>query len=131
MLLELPDLSEMRIRAVLSDVDDGRLEPGMKAVVSLDAFPDTEFDSEVSSITPVAQESSPRSLRRAFTVTVRLLRTDSERMRPGMAARVRVTTETRQNVLLVPRSAVDFSLAPNPLIRTCGLLECVVEEAAQ
>ncbi len=127
-LLELPDLSEMRIRAVLSDVDDGRLEPGMKAVVSLDAFPDTEFDSEVSSITPVAQESSPRSLRRAFTVTVQLLRTDSERMRPGMAARVRVTTETRKNVLLTPRSAVDFSLAPNPQIRTCGLLECVVEE---
>ncbi len=124
-LLELPDLSEMRVRAHLSDVDDGRLEPGMKAVVALDAYPDTDFEGEVSSITPVAQETSPRAFRRSFTVNVRLARTDPERMRPGMAARVRVTTETMKDVFLTPRSAVDFSLTPSP---TCNLFECVVED---
>jgi len=130
-LLELPDLSEMRVRALLSDVDDGRLEPGMKAVVALDAHPEIDFEGEVSSITPVAQETSPRALRRAFTVNLRLTRTDPERMRPGMAARVRVTTETRKDVLLSPRSAVDFSLTPNPPNSTCSLFECVVEEAGK
>jgi multidrug resistance efflux pump len=127
-LLELPDLSEMRVRALLSDVDDGRLAPGMKARVALDAYPEVEFDAEVSSITPVAQETSPRALRRAFTVNVRLERTDPERMRPGMAAKVRVTMESRRDVLLVPRSAVDFSATPNPI---CGLFECLVEEAGK
>jgi multidrug efflux pump subunit AcrA (membrane-fusion protein) len=74
----------------------------------------------------MAQETSPRALRRAFTVSVRLARTDAERMRPGMAARVRVITETRKEVLLVPRASVDFSATPDP---TCNLFECVVEES--
>jgi multidrug resistance efflux pump len=121
-LLELPDLSEMLIRALLSDVDDGRLRPGMKAV---DAHAEVDFPGEVESITPVAQETSPRSLRRAFTVQVRLGRTDPDRMRPGMAARVRITTETRKDVLLAPRSTVDFSRSPHLV---CNLLECVVED---
>jgi multidrug resistance efflux pump len=125
-LLELPDLSEMRVRALLSDVDDGRLAPGMKATVVLDAHPAADFEGEVTSITPVAQETSPRALRRAFTVNVRLTRTDPELMRPGMAARVRVTTETRKDVLLVPRTAIDFAAAPES---KCNLFECVVEEA--
>ena len=127
-LLELPDLSEMRVRALLSDVDDGRLEPGMKAVVALDAYPDAEFEGEVTSITPVAQETGARALRRAFTVNVRLGSTDPERMRPGMAARVRVIVETKKDALLVSRSAVDFSRMPPP---TCNLFECVVEEARE
>ncbi len=124
-LLELPDLSEMRVRALLSDVDDGRLRPGMNAAVTLDAHPGIEFPGEVESITPVAQETGPRSLRRSFTVNVRLSRTDPERMRPGMAARVRVTTATKKDVLLAPRSAVDFSRAPSAV---CNLFECVVDE---
>jgi multidrug resistance efflux pump len=125
MLLELPDLSEMRVRALLSDVDDGRLRPGMKAVVTLDAYPGADFEGEVESITEVAQETSPRSLRRAFTVRVRLARTDPERMRPGMAARVRVTTDTKKDVLLARRSDVDLSRAASSV---CNLFECVVEE---
>ncbi len=124
-LLELPDLSEMRVRALLSDVDDGRLQPGMEAVVTLDAHPGIDFPGEVESITPVAQETSPRSLRRSFTVNVRLSLTDPVRMRPGMAARVRVTTASKKDVLLAPRSAVDFSRAPSSL---CNLVECVVED---
>ena len=125
LLLSIPDLSEMRVRALLSDVDDGRIQPGMKAKVTLDAHPEVDFEGTVSSITQVAQETSPRSLRRAFTVRVDLSRTDPERMRPGMAARVRVTTGTRKEALLTPRSAVDFSRAPGP---SCDLFECVVEQ---
>lgn len=125
LLLSIPDLSEMRVRARLSDVDDGRLQPGMKAVVTLDAHPEVDFEGYVSSITPVAQETGPGSLRRAFTVNVRLSRTDPERMRPGMAARVRVTTETRKDALLAPRSSLDVSRTPNSV---CSLFECVVEE---
>jgi multidrug resistance efflux pump len=124
-LFEIPDLAEMRVRALLSDVDDGRLRTGMTAVVTLDAHPDVDFPGEIESITPVAQETSPRSLRRSFTVEVRLTRTDPARMRPGMAVRVRVTTGTKENVLLAPRSAVDFERTPDAV---CNLFECVIED---
>jgi hypothetical protein len=59
-------------------------------------------------------------------VNVRLTRTDPELMRPGMAARVRVTTEARKDMLLVPRAAIDFAATPES---RCNLFECVVEDA--
>ncbi|MGH9320035.1 MAG: HlyD family secretion protein, partial [Vicinamibacteria bacterium] len=126
LLLKIPDLTEMRVMAELSDVDDGRIEPGMKAVVTLDAHPELQFEGEVASIPPVAQETSPRSLRRAFTVRVVLSETDPELMRPGMAARVEVITRTMNDVLLAPRSTIDFEGRALPP-RACNLFDCVLE----
>lgn len=137
-LLSIPDLSEMRVIAKLSDVDDGEVIPGMTAAVTLDAYPEAEFEGEVVSVTPVAQETSPRSLRRAFTIAVSLSTTDFDRMRPGMAARVVVRTEAREDVLLMNRSAIDLSTTP-PRVRAapdaeepiavagCNLFDCIVE----
>lgn len=62
----------MRVFARLSDVDDGRVRSGMKATVELDAHPDVSYDAVVEDVTPVAQESSRRSLRRSFRVRVAL-----------------------------------------------------------
>lgn len=89
-LLTLPDLRAMEVVAELSDVDDGRVEPGMKALVTLDAYPEISFRGEVKDVTPVAREVESRSLRRAFEVRIALEHTDTEKMRPDMAARVEV-----------------------------------------
>ena len=62
-IMRLPDLSNMRVVARLSDVDDGRVRSGMKATVELDAHPEVSYDAVVEDVTPVAQESSRRSLR--------------------------------------------------------------------
>jgi HlyD family secretion protein len=137
-LLKIPDLDEMRVTARLSDVDDGRIDIGMTATVTLDAYPDETFEGTVASITPVAQETSPRSLRRGFAASMNLLDTDPDRMRPGMAAKVDVRTDARDDVLLAPRATLDLSHSP-PLVRLasgetqevslagCNLFECVVE----
>lgn len=138
-LLKIPDLHEMRVEARLSDVDDGRIDVGMTATVTLDAYAHETFEGTVVSITPVAGETSPRSLRRAFAVSVNLLQTDPERMRPGMAAKVDVRIDARDDVLLAPRRALDLSHSP-PLARLasgetrevslagCNLFDCVVEK---
>ena len=105
----IPDLDEMYVEAQLSDVDDGRVQPGARAEVRLDSYPEMAFAGEVLDLTPVAQEMSNRSLRRAFRVRVALDSTDRERMRPGMAARVEVLSPVVEDVLLVPRAALDFT----------------------
>lgn len=108
-IMRIPDLEKMRVTAHLSDVDDGQLAPGMQASVELESYPELTFRGTIRDITPVAQELSPRSLRRAFRVRVELDETDTEIMRPGMAARVTVTTRRVEQALLVPRGAIDFS----------------------
>jgi len=105
----IPDVASLQVDAALADVDDGRLAVGMPATVILDAYPAMRFPGKVIEISAVAQESARASLRRAFRVKVALESIDRTRMRPGLSARVIVRREAKHDVLLAPRTALDFS----------------------
>ena len=135
--MELPDLSRMRVDARLWDVDDGRIRPGLPVRVTLDAFPDKVFNGKVDSVAAVAQETSFRSMRRAFTVRIALERSDPELMRPGMSVKAEVLGTERAAGLLVPRAALDLSANPpvalladggtaNVAVGTCTNLDCEI-----
>lgn len=115
----LPDLATMEVDARLSDVDDGRVEPGMDAACTLDAYPETTYPCRVTSVAPVARESNRASLLRFFDVRLELLEDDPERMRPGMSVKVEVVEEERSGVLLAPRRALDETADP-PVARLRG-----------
>jgi len=108
-VVSLPDLSAMEVEAKLSDVDDGRIAPGLPVVCVLDAYPEREYAGRILEITPVAQEAAGRSLRRAYNVRVTLDAADAERMRPGMSVKVEVRKKPREDVLLAPRAGLDLA----------------------
>ncbi|HYC58138.1 MAG TPA: HlyD family efflux transporter periplasmic adaptor subunit [Thermoanaerobaculia bacterium] len=105
----LPDLSTLRVKAGLADVDDGKIAVGMPVTVTLDAFPNAPFIGTISAISAVAQESRRQSLRRQFEVLVAIDKLDLARMRPGLSARVHIRRGTNQRALLAPRAALDFA----------------------
>ena len=105
----LPDLSSLQVQARLSDVDDGRIKPGMDAVCTLDAYPSESFRGRVVDISAVAKESPRQPLLRSFPVRIRLDRVDVRKMRPGMSVRVEVLGPEVRGALLAPRGAIDFS----------------------
>jgi multidrug resistance efflux pump len=132
----LPDVSTMRVKAALADVDDGKVTAGMPVTVTLDAFPNVPFSGKISAISSVAQESRRQSLRRQFEVLVTLDRLDPERMRPGLSARIVVRRLNQPKTLLVPRAAIEFSGAPkvhlaggqtkDVQLGPCNAQDCVV-----
>lgn len=133
----IPELDSMRVTAALPDVDDGRVLPGMPARVTLDGYPNMHFAGRIDSVSAVAQEGARGSLRRAFVVLVKLDQVDHQRMRPGLSARVEVGRETKANVLLAPRAALDLSgksprarlvggKVVNVTLGSCNAQECVV-----
>jgi HlyD family secretion protein len=137
-VLRIPDLTEMRVDAVLFDVDDGQVTAGAPARCTADTYPDKTFDGTVTSVTPMAQELRRGSQRRAFLVAVALARTDPERLRPGMSVKLEVEAERRDGVLIAPRSclALDGTGATAMLaggerapvrLGACSAQECVVE----
>lgn len=133
----LPDLSSMIVQANLSDVDDGRIAPGMEVVCTLDAYPNAPYRGQVTEISPVARESKRSPLLRYFPVRIALDKSDPEHMRPGMSVRVEVLGAEKKDALLVPRAALDFSGgktrallasggAKDVKLGPCGAEECVV-----
>ena len=118
-LISMPDVSEpMRVRAELSDVDDGRLAVGAMATCTLDAYPKEPIACKVVDLAPVAGNRNRESLRRAFAVVLSLATTANDRMRPGMSVRVEVAPPGPPGLLLAPRGAVVF--AEPPKLRAAG-----------
>lgn len=102
----LPDLSAMRVRARLSDVDDGAVREGMAAECVFDAYPDCRFPGTVRAVSPVAAALSRDNPRRFFDVLVELGKNEPGLFRPGMSLRVAVVRRHVAEGLLFPRAAV-------------------------
>jgi multidrug resistance efflux pump len=122
----LPDATSLRVKAVLADVDDGKIAPGMRASITLDGYPDVVYTGRVAAISAVAQESKRQSLRRQFDVIVALDRLDEQRMRPGLSARIVVRREAQperaaraaRGDRLLRQDARARSLSPGTMRRT-------------
>lgn len=114
----IPNLSRMRVRARLFDVDDGLLLAGARVACSLDAYPDRLAEGVVREVTPVAVEAGFASLRRFFDVLVDLDSTDPSWMRPGMSVRV-VAPLPPEDGLVAARGCLDLEAVP-PRARLAG-----------
>jgi len=108
-VVRLPDLSVMRVKATLPDVDDGSIAADMPVVCVLDAWPDREYPGRITSVGSVASKAGRNSLRRHFQVWVELEETDPAVMLPGMSVRVEVPARTAAQVLVAPRASLDLS----------------------
>ncbi len=109
---KLPELSSMLVEAEISDVDDGRVRPGLTATCVVDAYPDRPIDARVLAVSPVAREPEHQSARRFFSVTLELLEADVSDMRPGLSVKADVHAARHEDVLLAPREALDTSTQP-------------------
>jgi RND family efflux transporter MFP subunit len=105
-VVELPDLSSVRVTTRVDEAERGRLGPGQGAVVRVDAVPDREFSGRVAEISALAKiDFSTWPPPKNFDLAVQLDQTDP-RLRPGMSATARVAVERLPGSVLVPASAV-------------------------
>jgi multidrug resistance efflux pump len=142
----IPDPSEMQVAATLTEVDHGRIAPGMAARCILDTYPDKIFEGRVEDVGAVAAEESggfrPPGARAGFSVRVALSRVDPL-MRPGLSVRVEVVRRRWARALVVPRRAarydgtrlvVERSSGPGPKtvpVEACTPLDCVITSGVE
>lgn len=128
-LVEIPDLSAMIAEAQADETDLGRLAVGRPVRVTLDAFPDAEYPGRVTAIGGSIVAAEGGLPVKVIAVTVKLERTDPERMRPGMRFRGRVEVERQGGVLLVPLDAVAMTAAGPRLVRRGWLRDDEIQPA--
>jgi len=101
-LLRMADLSRIRMRALVSESDIGRVRPGRTATVTVEAFPQRPFQGRVEKIEPRAVVQQSVTL---FPVLVSISNQDRALL-PGMNGQVSMPVEQRDDVLAVPLDAV-------------------------
>jgi RND family efflux transporter MFP subunit len=98
-LFEVADISTLVAPIGVSELDVGQLEAGDTVTVSLDAFPDRPLRGRIRRVFPSAEPTT-----RLVTVEVAL--EAGSQARPGYLARVQLRFDARDDVLLVPASAI-------------------------
>lgn len=106
-ILQVADLSQMRVRLNLNELDVAKVRVGMPVEITVDALPERTFKGTVRKIAPAAQNSGQSTALGVvkFAVEVYLNQTD-DALRPGMTARCRILTAQKTDVLRLPLEAI-------------------------
>ncbi len=100
-LFTIADVSTMVVRVRVSELDVVQLSPGDAAEVFLDAFAGRQLAGRIRRVFPSADPAS-----RLVPVEVAITGTDARVARPGFLARVTFALGAKENVRLVPASAI-------------------------
>jgi len=107
-ILELPDLGRMQMKAVILEVQAGRVKVGQPTEVRLDSNPDRVYKGVITSLGRVFRVKSDSQPAIVFDAVIDLSESDPELMRPGMAAGVNITVSSKKDVLQVPEAAIVY-----------------------
>ncbi len=99
-IANIAQTDDLEIKVSIPERFISRISMGQEAIVTFDAYPGEEFVARVFEVSPVLDTSS-----RTMNVKLRLVKPDS-RVKVGMYARIRLVTESKQDAIIVPTSAI-------------------------
>jgi HlyD family secretion protein len=98
------DLSKMEIHAQVDESDIGMIKEGQKVTFTVQAYPDKTFNGVVRQI-----RLQPTTVQNVVNYTVIIDAANNDNLLlPGMTATIDFIVEERQDVLLVPNTALRF-----------------------
>lgn len=105
------NLKLMQIEANVSEADIGKIKQGMEALFTVDAYPNDVFKGTVKQIRLNPTEEQNVVM---YTVIIEVAN-DDKRLLPGMTAFVTIITDSKNDVLRIPTTTVQFK--PNAYLR--------------
>ncbi len=99
-VVQIPDLSNWEASARIGELDRGHLAVGEKAEISVIAVPEKTYSGRIKDIGGTAGPPWNRRFECKISID-----NPSPELRPGMSARVVLTTDTLRDVLWVPAQA--------------------------
>lgn len=135
-LIEILDLETVEAAADVPQHLAGKLAPGQTARIRISALPDKVFEAKLAHLGAYADEQKG-TIEAAFHVS-----NPDKVLRPGMRAEFSIATSRRENVLSVPREAIqgdagnrfvyvkDFDL-PNAFLKTPVIVGEINDRSAE
>lgn len=102
-IVTLVAMDTVKIRVPISERDFGRVRPGLTAHIRVDAYPGEVFEGTVKRLSPIINAAS-----RSGEAEISIVNPDY-RLKPGMFAKVALLLEQRQEVVVIPRDALQVN----------------------
>jgi HlyD family secretion protein len=101
-LFRMANLDTVQVRTLVDETDIGKVQPGLLATITVDAYPNRPFEGAVLKIEPQASVQQNVTM---FPVLVRIAN-PGHLLKPGMNTEVEIHVGRRENVIAVPNAAL-------------------------
>lgn len=123
-LLRMADLDTVRVRTMVDESDVGRVEQGLPAEITVEAYPDRTFQGEVHRIEPQATVEQNVTM---FPVLIRIENREGL-LRPGMNSDVEIVIGEEQDVLALPNAGIKMPSEARQLVNAIGMDEALLDQ---
>ena len=125
-IVNMADLTRVQVRTLVDETDIGKLQPGLPAEITVEAYRDRVFQGQLLKIEPQAVVQQNVTM---FAVLTQITNLD-DLLRPGMNADVEIVIGRRAEVLTLSNSAVKTPREARELVEALGLDPVLLEARA-
>lgn len=104
-LIQLPDLSKVKAKVNINEVDISKITRGLKVQVRPDAFSDSTFTGYVATVANLAQNKDNRSNIKVFPIEI-IVNEYNKNLLPGLTVSCRIIVDEVPNVIYIPLEAL-------------------------
>ncbi len=101
-MFRMANLDTVQIRSLVDETDIAKVQPGLLATITVDAYPNRPFEGSVLKIEPQASVQQNVTM---FNVLIRIPN-PGHLLKPGMNTEVEIHVGRRDNVLAIPNAAL-------------------------
>jgi len=123
-LLTMADLNLVQVRTLVDETDVGKVRSGLRATVTVDAYPNQPFEGEVLKIEPQAETAQNVTM---FPVLIRINNRQGL-LKPGMNTDVEIHVGQREDVLAVANATLRTQRDVGSAAAVLGIPEDVFAE---
>jgi HlyD family secretion protein len=106
-VLELPDLSTMRVKVLVDEIDAGRVKVGQKVRITVPALQGLSYDGTVIELSAILKQASIDRPQKIAEARVELDKgQDINLLRPGMSANVQINVGVIPKAVVIPLSCI-------------------------
>lgn len=105
-VMELPDLSTLRAKVMIDEVDVGKVQVGQDAQVSVDAVQAKVFKGKVTYLSAILKQAAydrPQKIAEALVV---FHAEDTKTLRPGMSMRTQIQVGQHPQAIVIPLTSI-------------------------
>jgi len=118
-LITLPDLSLLKAKVSINEVDIAKITTGLNVEIRPDAFSDSKFTGFVKEVANLAVNKKGSTKIKIFPIAVYLNETDKNLL-PGLTVSCRIIIDKLEDVLYVPIDAVNTEAGINFVFKKSG-----------
>lgn len=107
-VIELAVLANMQVKAQIDEPDSGKIAPGQVVKITIDGSTEIVVSGKIDSLGRVFREKSPQDKRRIVDAIVSIDDLDTSVIRPGLTARLEITTAALPQVLSIPLASIQY-----------------------